>query len=303
MPHQLSRGDERWQFLEKVADDVHRLVFPPASAVNAKRFKAQIEVAIECKRRREKAEDKFYRSEREHRKKVEQDARLQDYEGGPPADGWTWDEDFVWSHEVGATWLEEGAWMPPGFLTRSDLPPDPIPCRGSPEVLPFEIRLMGQYLILAMVHDDGDTANERGRPGLLTGCDLPLSLCRIREHGPYSRMMRVGSFDCVTIKRAREDVTADLEAHLAKVKPGKEAHREAPDAKAPKVPKEMLAVALLARHPDWTDQQIADNVPCHVKTLPRWALFKAAKRRMAAAEMTPPPTKFQRTKSGRRPLE
>jgi hypothetical protein len=43
------------------------------------------------------------------------------------------------------------------------------------------------------------------------------------------------------------------------------------------------AVTLKVAHPEWTDQQIADNVPCHVKTLykPNMVKFRQAKEALA----------------------
>jgi len=211
------------RFLEHVADEVHRLVFPPAPAANKERFKAQIQAAIEYQRRHDEARAELECREEEHRKKVEQDARLRDRQAGPPAHEWEWHEDFVigWSHK-----MEEGAWVPPGFSRESDLPPEPVPRHGSAEEMPWEVLLGGQYVTLAIVHDDADTANKRGRPRLLTGFDLPPSFRMFLEHAPHSRLMKVGGFDRATIKRALKDVTADLAKHQTE---------EAPEAPKPPI--------------------------------------------------------------------
>lgn len=41
---------------------------------------------------------------------------------------------------------------------------------------------------------------------------------------------------------------------------------------------EARALALLVEHPDWTDKQIAEHIPCHAKSLYRWPRFKVARQ-------------------------
>jgi hypothetical protein len=241
MPQQRSIRDESWQpdprFLEDVADEVHGLVFPPAPAANEERFRAQIAAAIQYQRLHDEARAELDRREGEHRKKVEQEAPLRDRQAGPPADGWGWDEEFLieWSHKV-----EEGAWVPPGFPTESDLPPEPVRRHGSPKDMPWEVLLTGQYVTLAIVHDDADAANRRGHPELLTDFDLPPSFRLLLERAPHSRKkLKVGGFDRATIKRALKDVKADLAKHLATGKPRNEELRA-----ALKVPPDVESLAL-----------------------------------------------------------
>jgi hypothetical protein len=108
----------------------------------------------------------------------------------------------------------------------SALPPEPVP-PFSPVNIPPEVLLTGEYVVLAVVHDDADTANGRGRPRLLTGFDLPLCFSLFLEHGPASRpALSVHGFDCEAINRALEDVKADLAAAAA------ERARQAGDEKA-----------------------------------------------------------------------
>ena len=49
-------------------------------------------------------------------------------------------------------------------------------------------------------------------------------------------------------------------------------------ANQPKPSKYARAIALLVDHPDWTKEQIAKAVPCHVKYLSQNAKFKAARK-------------------------
>ena len=228
MPQQPSIPEESWQpdptFLEDGAHEVHGLVFPPAPAANMERFKAQIEAAIQYQRRHDEARAELECREEEHRKKVKQDPRLRDRQADPPADAWEWDEDFLieWSHK-----MEEGAWVPPSLPTESGLPPEPVPRYGSREDIPPEVRLMGQYVTLAIVHDDADTADKRGRPQLLTDFDLPPSFRLLLEHAPHAgKRLKVGGFDRATIKRALEDVKTDLAKHQT---------LEAPEVPKPKI--------------------------------------------------------------------
>lgn len=51
----------------------------------------------------------------------------------------------------------------------------------------------------------------------------------------------------------------------------------------PKLSKEAIALATLVDHPEWTNQQVANAVGCHVKTLSskQWRKFKAARGTLA----------------------
>jgi hypothetical protein len=48
-------------------------------------------------------------------------------------------------------------------------------------------------------------------------------------------------------------------------------------AKTTKLSKESLALACLLQHPEWSNQEIADTIGCHVKTLSRMKRFVAAR--------------------------
>jgi len=56
-----------------------------------------------------------------------------------------------------------------------------------------------------------------------------------------------------------------------------------PDTAKPKLSKEAIALATLVDHPKWTNEQIADAVGCHVKTLSSkdWKKFRAARGTLA----------------------
>ena len=223
MPRQCHiAADESWRpspkFLEEVADAVHCLFFPPAPEANMQRFKAQVQAAIEYQKHHDEARAKLERREQEHREKVKQDPQLRDHQAGPPKKGWEWEGLFI--VEVGATSIQEGAWLPPDLARESALPPEPVPSGIPPENTPPEVLLTGEYVVLAVVHDDADTANRRGRPRLLTGFDLPPCFSLFLEYGPCSRpALNVHGFDCETINRALEDVKADLAAATAATPP------------------------------------------------------------------------------------
>jgi hypothetical protein len=44
-----------------------------------------------------------------------------------------------------------------------------------------------------------------------------------------------------------------------------------------KLSKEQQALAVLVKHPDWTNKQIADEIGAHEKSLSRWSIFQKAK--------------------------
>lgn len=232
MPEQRGIDDQSWRpdsrFLEEVANEVHDLFFPPAPPANMHRLKDQVRAAIEYQKRHDDARAELERREQEHREKVKRDARLRDQKAGPPKEGWEWHEDFLVEWAPG---IEEGAWVPPGFPTESYLPPEPLPGWGIPPDTPIppEVLLTGKYLILAMVHDNADNANRRGRPRLLKDFDLPLSFRVCRDHGPDSAKLKgLAGFDRESIKRALKDVMADLQSHQAEV-------RALPAARRPKI--------------------------------------------------------------------
>jgi len=77
---------------------------------------------------------------------------------------------------------------------------------------------------------------------------------------------------------------------------------DGPHVRGTKVSKTVLALMLLSKHPDWTNQQIADKVPCHVKTLSNSTLFREAKKQIEVADAPLPPSKFHGAKTGRQPL-
>jgi hypothetical protein len=218
MPGQHGNRPDR-EFLERVSNEVHDLFF--LSAVNMKRFKAQVQAAIEYQKRHDDAraeldrrEAELERREQEHSEKVKRDARLRDQKAGPPKDGWEWNEEFP---------FEDGAWLPPELARKSDLPPRPIPHgvplafdsgRSTPKT-PWKIGLTGRYVILGIVHDNSDRARPHYRPELLKGFDLPLafSVCRDCGTGSDTGEMGFADFDRDSIERALIDVKADLASH------------------------------------------------------------------------------------------
>jgi class 3 adenylate cyclase len=218
MPEQRGIDDQSWRpdsrFLEEVANEVHILFFPPAPPANMQRFKDQVRAAIAFQKRHDEPRAKLERREQEHSEKVKRNARLRDQKAGPPKDGWEWDKDFLVEFAPG---IEEGAWVPPGFPTESDLPPRSIPSGVCPPDIPWEIGLPGRYVILGIVHDNSDHATRHYRPELLKDFDLPLAFSVPRDCGAGSDTGEMGfaDFDRDSIKRALKDVKTDLESHLA----------------------------------------------------------------------------------------
>jgi hypothetical protein len=89
--------------------------------------------------------------------------------------------------------------------------------------------------------------------------------------------------------RRRAAVEAQLMRTLADLIDGAPKHGgaepmpETTAATKPKLGKEAIAVATLVDHPEWTNQQVADEVGCHVKTLSgkEWKKFRAARAVLA----------------------
>jgi len=201
------------RFLEDTANEVHRLFFPPQPPTRMQRFREQVQAAIKQQQRHDAAREKMVR----HRNRVWKDPRLRNRKKRPPGKGWTWDDEvFPETPGPADTPIDRrGAWVPRNLPSETTLPPGPIPNGGvpEPEDVPTEIILAGQYVILAIVHDnnDSDPAARRGRDNLLTGIRLPPALALFRDRGPGSRpSLRVSGFDRPSIERALQDVKADL---------------------------------------------------------------------------------------------
>ena len=58
----------------------------------------------------------------------------------------------------------------------------------------------------------------------------------------------------------------------------------------PRLGKEAIAVATLMEHRDWTNQEVADEVGCHVKSLSSaaWGKFRAARNALASGRANLP---------------
>lgn len=207
------------KFCENAADEFHALFFPPAPPANMKRFRQTMSAAIDQQKRHDDAEAKWDRKVTDYNKKVadhyekvKQDRRLRNKEAGPPRKDWLWSEDFLPEGKPPGAWILPELAEPPEMV----VPAEPTPAWHERQRTPPEIILLGQYVILAIVHDNSDAATNRGRPRLLDGFDLPPAFALLRKIGPGTpNEMRLSGFDRRSIERALEDVEADLAAHAA----------------------------------------------------------------------------------------
>jgi len=131
-------------------------------------------------------------------------------------------------------------------------------CRGAPaEIVPQSIGLEGWKLLSAFPGDDR--------------VEVAVQLKSLSE------------------QRRRAAVYAGLMRHLADLIAAESAGRGKPhkakltDASRPKLGKQAIAIATLVDHPDWSNEQIAEAVGCHVKTLSSkgWKKFKGARLALA----------------------
>jgi hypothetical protein len=69
--------------------------------------------------------------------------------------------------------------------------------------------------------------------------------------------------------------------------------------------KEDIALALLVKHPDWSNPMIADAVPCHVKSLPRMKRFKQARKILQEQDKSelPKGSKYRKTDAKQSSIE
>ena len=60
------------------------------------------------------------------------------------------------------------------------------------------------------------------------------------------------------------------------------------DTRPPDLTPEETALALLVKHPDWTDTQIAQTVPCNRRTLYKWERYRQAREALKSGRASTP---------------
>lgn len=246
---QFGIEDDSWRpgpgFLKATFDAIQGLVSPSA---NRRRLRAKARAAVKYQERYDAAVQKIAAHRKkvcdDPRLSVEADERRQ------RSKRWTWKPEFMPDPaDMAATPKAyrapeyrdaeappgRGAWVPTSLPDESKLPPEPIPHSApsydpstvqpsgprrsreqppplpavEPDEVPAEVILAGKYLILAIIHDDMTRAAQRNCPMLLAGISLPPSLSVFSHYGP-GRHLGMSGFDRETIKRALQDVKADL---------------------------------------------------------------------------------------------
>jgi len=117
--------------------------------------------------------------------------------------------------------------------------------------------------ILGLASGTGASVRQSRDPGLLALLEARV-WCVCAKQGATDRLDALETY----LNRAK----ADIEAAGVVVEGGK-----AEVVESESTSHEARALALLVEHPDWTDKQIAEHVPCHAKSLYRWPRFKAAR--------------------------